>query len=93
MYLSLELFSFCLYILASFKRYSNLSIEAALKYFILGSFSSGIFLYGISLLYGFFGTVNFIELSVLCSSSNILVDYSTLVFVGLLFIAVGIRLS
>jgi len=90
LYLSLELQSFCLYILASIKRYSNLSIEAALKYFILGSFSSGIFLFGISLLYGFFGTTNFFEINVLIYSSDIFINYSFLVIISLLFISIGV---
>jgi len=90
LYLALELQSFCLYILASLKRYSNLSIEAALKYFILGSFSSGIFLFGISLLYGFFGTTNFYEINTLTFSSDIFTNYSSPVLISILFISVGI---
>jgi len=52
MYLSLELQSFCSYILAAFKRNSEFSSEAGLKYFILGAFSSGFLLFGCSLIYG-----------------------------------------
>src|SRR2546421_8086258 len=44
--------SLCLYVMAGFKRYELRPLEAAAKYFILGSFSSGILLYGISLLFG-----------------------------------------
>ena len=51
-YLGLELTSISFYILTGFKRFERRSMEAAAKYFILGSFSSGILLYGISLLYG-----------------------------------------
>jgi NADH-quinone oxidoreductase subunit N len=51
-YLGLELMSLCLYVMAGFKRYELRPLEAAAKYFILGSFSSGILLYGISLLFG-----------------------------------------
>src|SRR5205809_921213 len=51
-YLGLELMSLCLYVMAGFKRYEPRPLEAAAKYFILGSFSSGILLYGISLLFG-----------------------------------------
>ena len=58
-YLAIELQSLSLYILAALKRYSNLSIEAGLKYFILGSFASGLMLYGISLVYGFAGSTNY----------------------------------
>ena len=58
-YLAIELQSLSLYILAALKRYSNLSIESGLKYFILGSFASGLMLYGISLVYGFAGSTNY----------------------------------
>jgi NADH-quinone oxidoreductase subunit N len=51
-YLGLELMSISLYIMVGFKRFERRSLEAAAKYFILGSFSSGILLYGISLLFG-----------------------------------------
>jgi len=51
-YLGLELMSISLYVMAGFKRYALRSLEAAAKYFILGSFSSGILIYGISLLFG-----------------------------------------
>ncbi|MCI0529023.1 MAG: NADH-quinone oxidoreductase subunit N [Nitrospira sp.] len=55
-YLGLELMSLSLYILSGFKRYERKSIEASAKYFVLGSFSSGVLLFGISLLYGLSGS-------------------------------------
>jgi NADH-quinone oxidoreductase subunit N len=57
-FLGMELMSITFYILAGFKRFEDKSLEAAAKYFILGSFSSGILLFGISLLYGLSGTTN-----------------------------------
>ncbi|HUK56144.1 MAG TPA: NADH-quinone oxidoreductase subunit N [Nitrospiria bacterium] len=57
-FLGLELMSITFYILAGFKRFEEKSLEAAAKYFILGSFSTGILLFGISLLYGLSGTTN-----------------------------------
>tara|TARA_B100000749_G_C18403551_1_gene455891 strand:+ start:744 stop:1136 length:393 start_codon:yes stop_codon:yes gene_type:complete len=69
-YLSLEIQGFCFYILAALKKYSNLSIEAGLKYFILGSFSSSVFLFGISIIYGFAGSLNFNDLSLLLRFEN-----------------------
>lgn len=71
MYLSIELQSLCFYIVTNIKFYSNFSIEAALKYFVLGTLSSGILLFGISLLYGFTGLTNFSDLYVLFHYSNI----------------------
>ena len=62
MYISLELQSLAFYILASLKRDSSFSTEAGLKYFILGAFSSGILLLGISFIYGVVGTTNFEDL-------------------------------
>nr|AHB34944.1 NADH dehydrogenase subunit 2 [Neoporphyra perforata]AHB35392.1 NADH dehydrogenase subunit 2 [Neoporphyra perforata]AHB35421.1 NADH dehydrogenase subunit 2 [Neoporphyra perforata]AIB08080.1 NADH dehydrogenase subunit 2 [Neoporphyra perforata]AIB08170.1 NADH dehydrogenase subunit 2 [Neoporphyra perforata] len=63
MYLSIEFQSIAFYILASFKRTSEFSTEAGLKYFILGAFSSALLLLGISLLYGITGLTNFGDLS------------------------------
>ena len=57
LYVGLELQSLAAYVLASFMRRDNRSAEAGLKYFVLGALASGILLYGISLLYGFTGTI------------------------------------
>lgn len=59
LYVALELQSLALYVLASFRRDSAKSTEAGLKYFVLGSMSSGLLLYGASLTYGFAGTTLF----------------------------------
>ena len=59
LYLGLELMSLSLYVLAAFNRDSVRSTEAGLKYFVLGALSSGMLLYGASLVYGFTGTINF----------------------------------
>jgi len=59
LYLGLELMSLSLYVLAAFNRDSVRSTEAGLKYFVLGALSSGMLLYGVSLIYGFTGTINF----------------------------------
>ncbi|WP_172330733.1 NADH-quinone oxidoreductase subunit NuoN [Mangrovicoccus sp. HB161399] len=59
LYLGLELQSLALYIIASLRRDSVKSTEAGLKYFVLGSLSSGMLLYGCSLAYGFAGTTDF----------------------------------
>jgi len=66
-YLVIEMQALCFYILASFRRNSAFSTEAGLKYFISGSFISGLFLFGASLLYGGLGTLNFNNLSLLLS--------------------------
>jgi NADH-quinone oxidoreductase subunit N len=59
LYVGLELNSLAGYVLASYRRTDERSAEAGLKYFVLGALASGILLYGISLLYGFTGTMSF----------------------------------
>ncbi len=59
LYLGLELQSLALYVIAAFARDSLRSAEAGLKYFVLGSLASGLLLYGISLTYGFSGSMDF----------------------------------
>ena len=59
LYLSLELQSLSLYVIAAIRRDSLRSTEAGLKYFVLGALSSGMLLYGASLIYGFAGTTSF----------------------------------
>ncbi len=83
-YLGLELQSLALYVLASFNRDNILSSESGLKYFVLSALSSGLLLYGCSLVYGFSGSTNFTYIS--SASTNI--DYG--VIFGLVFIIVGL---
>ena len=61
-YMGLELQSLALYVLASFNRENLLSTESGLKYFVLSALSSGLLLYGCSLIYGFTETTNFNEI-------------------------------
>lgn len=63
LYVGLELQSLALYVLAAFKRDDARSSESGLKYFVLGALSSGLILYGISLIYGYAGSVDFVSLS------------------------------
>jgi len=65
LYIGLELQSLSLYVVASFRRDSRRSSEAGLKYFVLGALSSGMLLYGASLIYGFAGTTSFDGLATL----------------------------
>jgi len=83
-YMGLELQSLALYVLASFNRDNLLSTESGLKYFILSALSSGLLLYGCSLIYGFSETTNFNE--ILNNSSG--AEYG-LTF-GIVFILVGL---
>jgi proton-translocating NADH-quinone oxidoreductase chain N len=88
LYLTLEYQSLCFYVLAACKRNSEFSTEAGLKYFLLGAFSSGILLFGISLIYGFTGITHFEELAQLCTSGD--TTHPAGILLGILFIAVGL---
>ena len=63
LYLGIELLSLALYALIGFNKHSGLSSEAAIKYYVLGAMSSGILLFGISLIYGFTGSINYFEIA------------------------------
>jgi NADH-quinone oxidoreductase subunit N len=90
LYLAIEMQSLCLYVLAASKKDSSFSTEAGLKYFILGSFSSALLLFGISILYGCVGTTNFDNLYLFFSELNLeTLALSTLIEKGLFFIAVA----
>ena len=83
-YMGLELQSLALYVLASFNRDNVLSSESGLKYFVLSALSSGLLLYGCSLIYGFSGSTNFDQIS-----ANITeVQYG--LTLGIVFIIVGL---
>ena len=71
MYLTIELLSLPLYGLASIKSRSLLSTEAGLKYFLLGAFSSGVFLFGVSLIYLATGSLSFSEIGQLFAGVNV----------------------
>jgi len=79
MYLAIELQSLCFYIITCLKVFSNFSVEAGLKYFILGAFSSGLLLFGCSLLYGFSGTTNFLDLIILFDNVSL---YNFYLYIG-----------
>src|SRR3984885_9636233 len=83
LYLGFELMSLALYVMAAINRDSLRSTEAGLKYFVLGALSSGMLLYGASLIYGFTGTVNFAGIAKATGQGGI-----GLVF-GLFFLSAG----
>ena len=84
LYLGLELMSLALYVVAASHRDDSKSTEAGLKYFVLGALSSGMLLYGASLVYGFTGTVNFAGIAAEAKSANV-----GLLF-GLVFLLAGL---
>ena len=83
-YIGLELQSLALYVLASFNRDNELSSESGLKYFVLSALSSGLLLYGCSLVYGFSSSTNFSQISFNYNQS------AQGVIFGMVFILVGL---
>ena len=88
LYVGIELQSLALYVIAAFRRDSTKSSEAGLKYFVLGALSSGMLLYGASLIYGFSGTTRFGVLASLFTGPN--ADPGIGVVVGLVFMLAGL---
>ena len=86
LYLSLELQSLALYVVAAINRDSLRSTEAGLKYFVLGALSSGMLLYGMSLVYGFTGNTGFDEIAKVLMAGK---PQLGLIF-GLVFILAGL---
>jgi NADH-quinone oxidoreductase subunit N len=87
LYVGVELHSLALYVLAAFRRDDVRSSEAGLKYFVLGSLSSGLLLYGASLIYGFAGSVRFDEIALATAELD---GEGTGVLFGLVFVICGL---
>lgn len=86
LYMGIELQSLALYVIAAFNRDSIRSTEAGLKYFVLGALSSGLLLYGASLIYGFSGTTSFDGIALALNQGEI----SLGLLIGLVFLATGL---
>ena len=86
LYMGIELQSLALYVIAAFNRDSIRSTEAGLKYFVLGALSSGLLLYGASLIYGFSGTTNFDGIALALNQGEI----SLGLLIGFVFLATGL---
>ena len=87
LYLGIELQSLSLYVIAALQRDSLRSSEAGLKYFVLGALSSGMLLYGCSLIYGFAGTTQFVQLTETFNGNG---EASLGVVVGVVFLTAGL---
>src|SRR2546426_6703683 len=89
-FLGLELMSLCLYAMVALNRDSALATEAAMKYFVLGALSSGLLLYGMSMIYGATGTLTLTEVAQhVARQAGSTADRSFLVF-GLVFVVSGL---
>ena len=87
LYLGLELYSLSIYTLVAFNRDSPIATEAAMKYFVLGALSSGLLLYGISMIYGAAQTLNLSELAEFTASTG---TSNVLLVFGLVFLVTGL---
>ncbi|MDJ0969464.1 MAG: NADH-quinone oxidoreductase subunit NuoN [Kiloniellales bacterium] len=91
LYLGLELQSLSLYVIAAIRRDTLRSTEAGLKYFVLGALSSGMLLYGSSMVYGFAGTTSFEDLAqVFAAAAAVEQAPSIGVIFGLVFVVAGL---
>jgi NADH-quinone oxidoreductase subunit N len=84
LYLGLELMSLALYVVAASHRDNAKSTEAGLKYFVLGALSSGMLLYGASLIYGFTGTVSFTGIAAAAKTGSVGIVF------GIVFLLAGL---
>jgi NADH-quinone oxidoreductase subunit N len=92
-FLGLELMSLSLYVLAGFFRTRATGNESSMKYFLLGAFSSGFFLYGIALLYGATGTTNLARLGAALTTPGTARDPLVLAGLALLLVGFGFKTS
>ena len=92
-YISLELLSFCLYILVGYLKRDRLSSEASLKYILLGAFSSAMLLYGISLIYGVTGTTSYDGIQAALAERGGGTDPAVVVGFMLILAGVGFKVS
>lgn len=90
LFLGLETLSLALYVLASSNRRSGESAEAGIKYFILGSFASAFFLYGVALVYGSTGTTNISEMVAVLGQAVAPFDNEALALAGIALLMVGL---
>ncbi len=89
LFVSIELITITFYVLASFQRSRLVSLEAGVKYLILGALSSAFMVFGIALIWGTTGKLNFTELAAVAAQF----EGNKLFLLGVLFVLVGLRLQ
>jgi NADH-quinone oxidoreductase subunit N len=92
-FLGLEILSIALYVLTAFNHRRAASGEAALKYFVLGGFSSAIFVYGIALIYGATGSTNLVQIADFLSKSVVTSDGLLLAGITLLLVGFAFKIA
>lgn len=90
-FIALEISSISTYILAGFRRRSATSSESSLKYFLLGSFATAFFLYGVAMMFGATGSTNIDEIRTALASAN--VPVLAYVAVALMFVGIGFKVA
>jgi NADH-quinone oxidoreductase subunit N len=93
LFLGLEILSIALYVLTGLHRRRAESQEAAMKYFVLGAFSSALFLYGIALIYGATGSTNLVEIGTFLSQNVIAANGLLLAGMMLLLVGLGFKVA
>jgi NADH-quinone oxidoreductase subunit N len=93
LFLGLEIMSISLYVMAAYHRRRSQSGEAGLKYFVLGSFSSAIFLYGVALIYGATGSTQFEEMAHFLAANSLSNNGVLLAGMGLLIVGLGFKVA
>ncbi|HEV2369668.1 MAG TPA: NADH-quinone oxidoreductase subunit N, partial [Acidimicrobiales bacterium] len=92
-FLGLETLSIALYVLAGYHARRRESSEAAIKYFVLGAFSSAVFLYGVALVYGATGSTNLVKIGTFLAQNQLLHNGVLLAGIGLLIVGLGFKVA
>lgn len=92
-FVALEIVSIPLYVLAAFDRRRNASLEAGLKYFLLGAFASAVFLYGVALTYGATGSTNLTLIGRFLADNTLLDEGALLVGLALMLVGLGFKVA
>ena len=92
-FLALEVLSIALYVLAAFHRQRVESEEAGLKYFVLGAFSSAVFLYGVAFVYGATGTTSLTGIAQFLAETALTQNVGLLIGIALLVVGLGFKVS
>jgi NADH-quinone oxidoreductase subunit N len=92
-FLGIELMSLAIYILVAFRRRDFLGNEAALKYFLIGAFAIGFFLYGVSLIYGITGGTSFEDIITAVTARGLAHDPLFLLAIALILAGLGFKIS
>jgi NADH-quinone oxidoreductase subunit N len=93
LFLGLEIMSISLYVLSAYHRRREESGEAGIKYFVLGSFSSAIFLYGVALVYGATGSTQFKDMATFLAKNTITEDGVLLAGMALIIVGLGFKVA